>query len=42
MEDIAIGIQNVSIRFNMSRDRVDSIKEYAIRAWQKRCAYCPF
>ena len=31
MEDIAIGIQNVSIRFNMSRDRVDSIKEYAIR-----------
>ena len=25
MEDIAIGIQNVSIRFNMSRDRVDSM-----------------
>lgn len=31
MEDIAIRIQDVSIRFNMSRERVDSIKEYLIR-----------
>ena len=42
MEDIAIGIQNVSIRFNMSRDRVDSIKEYAIRAMKGQLFFDEF
>jgi len=32
MDNTAISIDHVSIRFNMSRDRVDSVKEYIIRA----------
>ena len=42
MEDIAIRIQDVSIRFNMSRDRVDSIKEYVIRAMKGQLFFDEF
>lgn len=42
MEDIAIRVQDVSIRFNMSRDRVDSIKEYVIRAMKGQLFFDEF
>ncbi len=31
MDDIAVQVQNVTMRFNMSSEKVDSIKEYVVR-----------
>lgn len=42
MEEIAIRLEGVSIRFNMSRERVDSIKEYVIRAMKKQLFFDEF
>jgi len=41
-DDIAINIQNASICFNMSKDRVDSIKEYILRLLKHRLFYEEF
>lgn len=38
----AIRIENVSMRFNMSRERVDSIKEYIIRAAKRQLFFDEF
>lgn len=37
-----ISIQNVSMRFNLSRDRIDSLKEYIIRAVKRQLFYDEF
>lgn len=42
MEEIAIRLEGVSIRFNMSRERVDSIKEYVIRAMKRQLFFDEF
>lgn len=38
----AIRIENVSMRFNMSRERIDSIKEYVIRAAKRQLFFDEF
>lgn len=40
--DVAIKIQNVSMCFNLSRDRVDSLKEYLIRVAKRQLFYDEF
>lgn len=40
--DTIISVQNVSMRFNLSRDRVDSLKEYIIRALKKQLFFDEF
>lgn len=40
--DIAIKIQNVSMRFNLSKDRVDSLKEYLIKMAKHQLFYDEF
>ena len=42
MQEIAIHLDSVSIRFNMSRERVDSIKEYVIRAVKRQLFFDEF
>ncbi len=42
MDDIAIEIKNVSMRFNLSRYRVDSLKEYAIRLIKRELFFDEF
>ena len=41
-KDIAIRIDNVSMRFNLSRDRVDSLKEYLIRLMKRQLFFDEF
>lgn len=36
METAAIRLDHVSMRFNVSRERVDCIKEYVIKAFKRR------
>lgn len=40
--DFAIKVENVSMRFNLSKDRVDSLKEYLIRMVKKQLFYDEF
>jgi len=40
--DIAIRLQHVSMRFNMSRERVDSIKEYVVKALKRQLFFDEF
>lgn len=42
MSDIAVRLNDVSIRFNMSRERVDSIKEYLIRTMKRQLFFDEF
>ena len=41
-KNIAIRIENVSMRFNLSRDRVDSLKEYLIRLMKRQLFFDEF
>lgn len=41
-KEIAIDLQQVSVCFNMSRDRVDSLKEYVVRILRHRLFYDEF
>ncbi|AFM02109.1 ABC-type polysaccharide/polyol phosphate transport system, ATPase component [Desulfitobacterium dehalogenans ATCC 51507] len=40
--DIAIKIENISMRFNLSRERVDSLKEYFIRMLKRQLFFDEF
>lgn len=42
MGEIAIRLSDVSVRFNMSRERVDSMKEYLIRAMKRQLFFDEF
>lgn len=42
INDVAIRLENVSMRFNMSRERVDSIKEYVVKALKRQLFYDEF
>ena len=42
MEEMAIRLDRVSVRFNMSRERVDSMKEYLIRAVKQQLFFDEF
>lgn len=41
-EETIISVNNVSMRFNLAREKVDSLKEYVIRALKKRLQYDEF
>lgn len=41
-EDVAVRLQNVSIRYRIPRERIVSFKEYAIRRIQRRVVYEDF
>lgn len=41
-KEISIDLQHVSMRFNMSRERVDSIKEYMVRLVRRELFYDEF
>ena len=41
-KNISIDLQHVSMRFNMSRERVDSIKEYMVRLVRRQLFYDEF
>lgn len=42
MDNTAIRLDNVSMRFNMSRERVDSIKEYVVKALKRQLFFDEF
>ena len=42
MSDIVIEVKNVSMRFNLSRERVDNLKEYVIKKIKKEITYDEF
>ena len=42
MDEMAIRLDRVSVRFNMSRERVDSMKEYLIRAVKQQLFFDEF
>lgn len=42
MEDIVIKVENVSMKFNLSKEKIDSIKEYFIRLVQGKLMYEEF
>jgi len=41
-EDIAISVQNVSMMFNLNREKVDSLKEYLVKALRKELFFDEF
>ena len=41
-DDIAISVRNVSMMFNLSREKVESLKEYVIKALKKQLYYDEF
>lgn len=41
-EETIISVNNVSMRFNLAREKVDSLKEYVIRALKKKLQYDEF
>lgn len=42
MNDIAISIKNVTMKFNMSKDKVDNLKEYFVKLIKKQLRYTEF
>ncbi len=42
MNDIIISVEGVSMRFNLARERVDSLKEYVVRAIKGKLQYDEF
>ena len=42
MEDYAVKVNNVTMKFNMSKEKVDSIKEFVIKFCKKQIAYEEF
>ena len=42
MDDIAISVQNVSMRFNLSKDRIMGLKEYVVKALKRQLFYEEF
>lgn len=36
MSDIVIEVNNVSMKFNLSREKIDSLKEYIIKRIKKK------
>lgn len=42
VNEVAIRLDHVSMRFNMSRERVDSIKEYVVRALKRQLFFDEF
>ena len=41
-KDIVISVDNVSMRFNISKEKIDSIKEYAIKILKRQLMYREF
>ena len=39
MEDAIIKVDHVSMRFNLAREKVDSLKEYIIKAFKGKLQY---
>jgi len=42
MSDTVISVRNVSMMFNMSRDKIDSLKEYILKALKRQLYYDEF
>ena len=42
MSDIVIEVNNVSMKFNLSREKIDSLKEYIIKRIKKKITYDEF
>lgn len=42
MKDIAISVKNVTMKFNMSKDKVDNLKEYFVKLIKKQLRYTEF
>ena len=42
MEDAIIKVDHVSMRFNLAREKVDSLKEYIIKAFKGKLQYDEF
>ena len=42
MEDAIIKVDHVSMRFNLAREKVDSLKEYIIKAFKGKLQYDKF
>ena len=42
MKDIVISIEDVSIRFNLAREKVDNLKDFLIRKVKGQIAYDEF
>lgn len=42
MENIAVSVENVTMKFNMSKEKVDSIKEYFVKLLKRQLMYTEF
>ena len=42
MDNIAVSVQNVSMRFNLSKDKIMSLKEYVVKALKRQLFYEEF
>ena len=42
MEEAMISVDHVSMRFNLAREKVDSLKEYIIKAFKGKMQYDEF
>ncbi len=42
MEDIAVSVKNVTMKFNMSKEKVDNIKEYFVKLLKRQLMYTEF
>jgi len=42
LDNVAISVQNVSMRFNLSKDKINSIKEYFVKAVTRKLFYEEF
>ena len=41
-QDVAISVQNVSMAFNLNKEKVDNLKEYIIKAVKRDLEYKKF
>ncbi|MBO5453547.1 MAG: ABC transporter ATP-binding protein [Clostridia bacterium] len=42
MENIAVSVKNVTMKFNMSKEKVDNIKEYIVKLLKRQLMYTEF
>jgi len=42
MDDIAISVQNVSMRFNLSKEKITGLKEYVVKTLKRQISYDEF